>query len=82
MPLISPFRNAVSFWGQTASNLGGLSSKRDCSPETIEEPRHSGILWPKYVTPSCNLNPKLPPPTAVLACCCCHYTHSSVQHPL
>ena len=33
---LNPFRTAVPFWGQTASNLTGLSPKWDCGSEGVK----------------------------------------------
>ena len=32
---INPFSAAAPFWGQTTSNLSGVSPKRDCSSERV-----------------------------------------------
>ena len=39
---LNPFRTAVPFWGQTASNLSGLSPKRDCGSKRVKYSSTSG----------------------------------------
>ena len=47
MARISPFRNAVPFWGQTTQNLSGLPAERDCSSKRVNNISDGG---PKTAT--------------------------------
>ena len=49
--LVNPFRTAVPFGGKTTWNLSGLSSQRDCSPnspERVKELRQSKTISPIF----------------------------------